>query len=226
MSRSVLPDPPNKFSSYESWIKLSNSALSRWQVLWNIRDSVLNNLDGTIAFHEREHARLTAVYEEERQRYLMAHVALGAVIPGSDAERDLLRIMCRHLQAVVRAHDKLIDGRRKVERKFEAWMDLQGFDGRPKGRDANRKLSQRRLRMRQERQDALNDRLVLGNMLASISRRLEECDRPVLERTPEHAVTAHESSAAYKSIGELSEFLARLDSAAESDVVADHSQAK
>lgn len=27
------PDPPDRFSSYESWLKLSNSALTRWQPL-------------------------------------------------------------------------------------------------------------------------------------------------------------------------------------------------
>lgn len=60
MSQPVLPDPPNEFASYESWIKLSNSALSRWQAFWIGRDAMLSNFDAAIAFPEREHASASA----------------------------------------------------------------------------------------------------------------------------------------------------------------------
>ncbi|HEY6645093.1 hypothetical protein [Povalibacter sp.] len=222
MFRPELPDPPDKFLSYKAWIQLSNSAMSGWQALWIGRDRVLSNLDGAIEFHEREHAQLAAAYEEERQRYRKAHAAFAIVSAGSNAERDSVAVAYRHLQAAVCVYDKLIDRRLKVERKFEVWMDLHGFAGKPKGRDANRKLSQRRLLLRQERENAFNDRLTLGRMLVNIRKRLEECDRCLSEQgTPGGAVVARGSDGAFGNIGELNEYLARFASASDSVVVTD-----
>lgn len=221
MSQPLLPDPPDKFSSYDAWIKLSTSASSRWRALWIGRDALLSNLDSTIAFHEREHGRLAAAYEEKRHRYLVAHETFTGTTPGSSAEWDCLRVMVQHLQAAVHVYGKLIDGRRRVERKFEAWMDLHGFDGRAKGRSAHRQLSQRRRRMRQERQDALSHRLALENMLANTRKRLEEFNQRCSEGTPAAVGAVRESGVAYASIHELNEFLARFASGSESDEAID-----
>lgn len=139
------------------------------------------HLDHAIAYHELQHARLAAAYDQERQRYLAAYAKAEAAIMGSAAELDALSAIYSHLQAALRIFNELIGSRRKLETQFASWMSLHDFGNEQarvgesaSGYNAYREFLQFRVSLRQEQQDVLNDRLVLGNMLADIEQRLRD----------------------------------------------------
>lgn len=182
--RSVLPDALPAFESKESWRTLSNSALSRFDPRRLFRGIKLGALDRKIAKHAKEHAKLTAQYNKQRENYARASQRYSQVISPSEDAVNAIAEVSTSLAEASRTFDQLVESRKDIQREFGKWMndrvvvpELNSSGGERRlsaGRNRNGELSGRQMRIADEMRSVRQGQETIRHESEKITRSLQD----------------------------------------------------